>query len=303
MRNISHSTITHYLKCRESYRLADLQGYSLIEKPSDPKVGLVVHAAMDPFWEHQGEIRQAMEAEAAKLRLDPYETEMAIALVSGYVATWNPKHYAPAKTEVKFRILREGYQLTGVLDAHLGGNTIVEHKTTGQDIRPGSDYWLTRRADLQMGMYWLCAPDLGIKPERIIYDVIHRPDIEPKRATPEAERKYTKATKTEPARLYWNQRETDETPAEYSKRVVDKILADPERHYQRRTLVVLQHEAERCARDLETIALDMLMVDAETPAPRTGLATGSCARCDFKAQCLEGAEWDMSRFRKRDTIR
>jgi hypothetical protein len=66
---------------------------------------------------------------------------------------------------------------------------VVEHKTTSSDIGPGSAYWAKLTLDTQVSAY-LGAHE-GV--EGMLYDVIRKPGIRPYKATPPADRKYTKA--------------------------------------------------------------------------------------------------------------
>lgn len=120
---------------------------------------------------------------------------------------------------------------------------IWERKTSGEDITPGSPYWVRLTLDPQISMYIELAKSLGFDVNSILYDVLYKPKLKPLLATPECDRKYTQPTKKEPVpRLYANQRTRDETPEEYGERVMDSIASAPDKHYQRRTIARLEHE-------------------------------------------------------------
>ncbi len=66
-----------------------------------------------------------------------------------------------------------------------GRIALIEHKTTGDSIKPDSDYWRRAKLSGQVTFYYLAAldsPDLP-DPQLIIYDVIRKPAIEPKKLT------------------------------------------------------------------------------------------------------------------------
>ena len=126
---------------------------------------------------------------------------------------------------------------------------IVERKTAGEDISPGSLYWLRLVMDVQISTYLDLAESLGIFADGVLYDVLYKPKLKPLLATPVDQRKYTKATAKEPQRLYANQRDRDETPEEYGKRVLASIAEAPDKHYQRREIVRLQNEREEARAD------------------------------------------------------
>jgi hypothetical protein len=119
---------------------------------------------------------------------------------------------------------------------------LSEIKTSGEDITPGSPYWTRLLMDVQVSLYIEAARSLGIEAEGVLYDVLYKPKLRPLLATPEADRKYTKAKAGEPSRLYANQRDRDETPEEYGERVLKSIAESPDSHYQRRTIVRLERE-------------------------------------------------------------
>jgi hypothetical protein len=115
---------------------------------------------------------------------------------------------------------------------------LVERKTAGEDITPGAPFWMRLLMDVQSSIYLQGASALGIEAEGILYDVLYKPKLKPLLATPLEARKYRKKDGS----LYENQRDRDETPEEYGKRVLDSIVAAPEAHYQRRIIVRLERE-------------------------------------------------------------
>lgn len=115
---------------------------------------------------------------------------------------------------------------------------VVEHKTSGEAITPGSIYWRRLLLDVQPDIYISGAASLGKDCIGVLYDVLAKPKLQPKMATPVDKRKYVQGT----SRLYANQRLTDETPGEFEKRCIDKIKDDPNAFYQRATVVRLERE-------------------------------------------------------------
>lgn len=62
---------------------------------------------------------------------------------------------------------------------------ILEHKTTGDSIKPNSDYWIRAKMSGQVTYYYKAAtddPDLP-NPDLVLYDVIRKPSIEPSKLT------------------------------------------------------------------------------------------------------------------------
>ena len=60
---------------------------------------------------------------------------------------------------------------------------IMEHKTTGESIEPGSDYWLVAELDPQTLRYAYAARKLGHAVETVVRDVVRKPSIRPRKIT------------------------------------------------------------------------------------------------------------------------
>jgi hypothetical protein len=207
--------------------------------------------------------------EHATPETDAYELARAEAMLEGYDARWSGERYEVLGVEVEFRAPlvnpesgarsrtfdRAGKEDVIVRDVD-GREFIIEHKSAGEDIGPGSSFWARLRMGGQAAGYIRGAEALGYRPEGVIYDVARKPDLRPFKATPVSDRKYTKPTvdkKTgivlDRGRLYANQRETDETVDEYRDRVRAAIAEDPDRYYQRGLVVRL--EAQMTEADAE----------------------------------------------------
>ena len=171
---------------------------------------------------------------------------------------------------------------------------VVEHKTTSSDITPGSTYWRKLTLDTQVSQY-LGATE-GV--EGMLYDVIRKPGIKPFKATPEADRKYTKA-----GTLYAAQRERDETPEEYAVRLRADISEGPNKYYARGIIVRLPSERIEAARDTWLVAgsiRESMRLDAWPRNPGSCDAYGRT--CDYWAVCAgETTIEDATRFRTAET--
>jgi len=168
------------------------------------------------------------------------------------------------------------YQLAGVIDVILqdlddGRKYLLEHKTTNLDVSEGSEYWRRLRIDGQISMYYDGAAALGHEVSGCIYDVIVRPAHEQLLATPIEARTYTKGKPCkfckgtgkiseveierncsvcagtswiEPPRLYSAQRDKDETVEEYTQRLEEVVISDPNRFLSRGMVVRLEKEMD-----------------------------------------------------------
>ena len=157
---------------------------------------------------------------------------------------------------------------------------VREYKTCGEDIGPDSDYWLRLRCDAQISLYFLAAQQLGYDVSTVLYDVTRKPTISPYRATPIDKRKYTKENK-----LYANQREADETPAEFGARLHDDIRSRPDFYYQRREIPRLQDE-------LDTFQIELWQQADQIREARRhnrwfrNVGPFTCGHCEFAQICL-----------------
>lgn len=151
---------------------------------------------------------------------------------------------------------------------------LIEHKSSSEDLTVGADYWKRLRMDTQISHYYEGAAANGTPVDTCTYDVLRKPDQRRLKATPESERKYTQEKTrrcdctgtgkkkappdpacaacggvgeivTEPPRLYANQRERDETPAEYLDRCRAAIAEEPASFYRREEIVRLEREVDQ----------------------------------------------------------
>jgi hypothetical protein len=256
-----------YRRCAEEYRRRYVEGLvPLGEKAAPLRVGTATHAGL----EARAKARmagsrdgwEAVEAELSKPpadlanALDPYDAQLVRELLRGYCVRWADEDVEYVAVEAEFEAphtnpetggVSRTWQHAGKMDGvvRVGGRLLLlEHKTTSQDIGPGSTYWQALLLDPQVTLYFAGARALGHEVEGCLYDVIGKPKVRPLRATPPEARKYTKA-----GTLYAGQRETDESPEEYGARVREELAAHPDRYYQRGEVVRLERDEQAFAFD------------------------------------------------------
>jgi len=132
-------------------------------------------------------------------------------LVGGYVRYWSGERdeIAHMEPEIEFgpdpicgsRTFYGAGKIDGLAGLKDGRVALVEHKTTGEDISDGAEYWLRLSFNPQLYKYWIALADRGIVPDTVIYDVIRKPTIKPGK---------------------------DETPQEYAARVLDDCTGEAE---------------------------------------------------------------------------
>jgi PD-(D/E)XK nuclease superfamily len=141
-----------------------------------------------------------------------------------------------------------------------------EHKTTSEDISPGSSYWLrVTTVDPQITLYVNGLRAIGIDCRGIVYDVLRKP----------AHRPSSKG----------------ETPEHFEKRVLAAISEDPARYYQRSNPVRLTGELRECEADVWQTSVQIGASHLTNAWPRNHDACMQWGRaCDFFGVCSNTAD-------------
>lgn len=281
MLKISTSEVSAFKECRELHRLQ----YVLRIRPKkyvirSLQTGTGVHGGIEALRV------DGIDAAFDKLtESDPYELAKQQAMVAGHAARWHDDGLKPLAVEQYFTLARDTYVLHGYLDEIAedaeGKQCVVERKTTSMDLDVGSPYWATLTIDDQIGVYLPGARALGFDPQYVVYDVIRKPALEPKK-------------KTENPRFrldglpYANTRLEDESIFDYRSRLIEKMCERPEQYFARKKLVRLDEEEKSHRRDLLRIVDEMSTTyDApHIPAPKS---PGACKRygriCEYLPVC------------------
>jgi len=291
---ITNSRARAYRRCPRFHELAYERGIRPVETSEPLRFGALFHALLEAHF--GGEFFEWPP------ELDPFERARLEILYTGYTARWDAAGWRVEAVEREFQYPIDRWTVAGKIDLIVrlpsGQVWIVEHKTTSEDISPGSPYWQKLRLDSQISTYLEGARSIGYDPVGCIYDVIARPALRPLKATPEESRKYTKA-----GFLYANQRATDETVEEYAERLKADILDAPDRYYQRGEVVRLEREREAAAQDLLDTARSIDDAQLTRRWPRTPEACFGWNRpCDYWAICTGQASTDSPQYRTVDNI-
>ena len=142
-----------------------------------------------------------------------------------------------------------------------GRLAVMEHKTSGSDLAPESDYWKRLRIDSQISNYCLGARSLGHAVETVLYDVTRKPSIRLKKT---------------------------ETVAQYSERLIADIGERPDWYFARREIPRLNSDLTEAAFDLWQTAQIVGDCDRLNRWPRN---TSSCigfGRCSHFDLCTNG---------------
>lgn len=227
------------------------------------RFGTLMHRALELWWKgwQLPEEQRLTVALAAIKAEDPYEAAKARVMMIGYHLRWSAEleYFEVLGVEVKFEVeLRNPatgaasrtWRLAGkvdvlVRDIRTRQKRLIEHKTSAEDLSPGSNYFKRLRIDGQVSVYFEGARSLGHDVADCIYDVLGKPSHRPLKATPEESRKYTKG-----GQLYAAQRDRDETPEEYEARIGAAVAEAPEKYFVRVEVVRLEEEMKDALLDV-----------------------------------------------------
>jgi hypothetical protein len=310
---ITTSSIKCKNRCPREYQFRVEQGIDSIESSRALNWGRVWDAVQAQLWSGlttwaASWAVNAGRADPAWLALDEVDRINIEVLAYGYVEYWRQAQASIKLLGVKLQFstpLRNPetgrisplWDLAGELDAMARENNrllIVEHKSSSDDIGPGSIYWELLKIDSQCSNYFEGSRSLGYEPDAVLYDVVRKPLLKRLLATPEEDRKYTKPTKNNPeSRLYANQRDHDETLDEYRQRLIEDVASRPEWYFSRAEVVRLESEEVEAGGDVWETAQSINQCQHRGRWPRN---TQSCRRynklCAFWSVCTGSATLD-----------
>lgn len=218
--------------------------------------------------------RPSKALQAALAAVDASSTDPIVAakirgLMHGYDRRWGDHDYevlaveyyldSPLTNPETMKTSRT-FRAAGKIDLKLRRNcrrTIVDHKTTSQDIQdPSGAYWRQLAVEGQVSHYELLEWANGDKIDDAVWDVVRKPTISPKKLTKAevrsvvANRKYFDwpISDTSVQDVAVNERET---PEMYEARLAfDCTRERPEWYFQRRTIPRLDAEILEYAQEL-----------------------------------------------------
>lgn len=307
---ITVSRAKSFRRCPRHHHYAYELGFRSAADAGPLAFGKLWHAMLELWWRPGPGVPLAEIFATLPPELDPFERVKLEELMNGYDARWSDVVLVPLAVETEFETdlvnpqsgaASRTWRLAGKIDAIAREGErvyVVEHKTTSEDVSPGSPYWQKLRLDSQVSTYLVGARALGHEPEGVLYDVVAKPQLRPLKATPVEQRKYRKSD----GALYESQRAEDETPEEFRSRLRAAILANPERYYARGDVVRLLNEEQDAAFDMWQTARAIREAELANRWPRNPDACFQWARaCEFFDVCTGAARLeDTSRFRKID---
>jgi hypothetical protein len=310
---LTNSRAKSFRRCARHHLYAYEQGVRPVTKAGPLKFGAWFHLMLEAWWDaatDQLGVALAVLEDPHADELDAFDRVRAQELMLGYDARWGDEPLMVERVEAQFecelrnpetRRPSQTWMLAGKIDAIAkrdGRPWIVEHKTTSEDISPGSTYWQKLRLDTQVSTYFIGAESLGFAVEGCIYDVIKKPSMKPLEATPNDKRKY-KADGT----LYAAQRDRDETPEEFRERFRAYVSEHLIELFQRGDVVRMQGELDDATFDLWQTARLIREAELASRHPRNPDNCFQWSRpCDYWEVCIGAASIDdATKFRKAET--
>lgn len=161
----------------------------------------------------------------------------------------------------------------------------MEHKSSSEDIGPGSMYWRKLQLDAQIAGYLVGARALGFEPDAILYDVLRKPALRPYEVN--------------------SKRSVPESPEEYRDRCIENIAEKPDHYYQRGVVVRLEDERLDAAYDAWQTAEQIRLARNANRWPRNVDACSQYNRlCEYWAACAgESTIDDPLRFERGEVHR
>lgn len=333
------------------------EGFQEVRPPGTVRFGTLFHAGLEAWWRSHAKLprrppdridslwkepvtRLAEALEAVRAKWDGenwFDLVKAEVLLTGYELRWGDEPLNALAVEAEFRgplrnpatgSASRTWRLGGKIDViveeiRYRSTKIMEHKTSSEDISPGSEYWRRLRMDGQVSQYFEGAKLLGYPVDGCIYDVIGKPALRPLRI-PLVDGdgiKIVKATrmvgtyavgdriKTADGKRWRQTGDTElgfvvetreETPEEFRIRLADHIAENPDRYYQRGDVVRLEQDVREAQFDTWQMAQTIAAAKKAGAFPRN---QDSCVRygrtCEFFDVCTGAASLDdRTRFVK-----
>jgi len=299
--HVSVSELRAFLRCRREHTYLYTLGIEPVTEAHSFVFGKLIHKALEAWWRSLGQDRldNALDAIEAWLSarpgaIDRFDRVRVEQMIIAYHAQWADHEFEPIAVECEFVAPIEHaltgepsdrVALSGRIDAlardRRGFVWVIEHKTA-QDAGAGP-YWERLRIDMQCSGYIFGARALGYNPAGVLFDVLEKPRLKPRMASPK--------------------HPEDETPDAYSHRLAGHFSEHPP--CQRGVVVLLDKDEQQARLDLWWAAHELVVqrerVRAGETAPRTPDACFRYGRmCEFFGPCTNSADLSDERlFRHR----
>lgn len=323
--------------CRRRHQYQFLLGYRPTEDAAALRFGTLIHHALEAWWlaaKAQRPVDEWLNAAMTALaerEADELDLARAQVMVMGYHLRWAGEPYEVLAVEAEFNAplrnpltgrVSQVWRLGGKVDVlardlRTGSVCLIEHKTTSEDVSPGSDYWKRLRMDGQVSTYFEGARHLGHDVAVCVYDVLAKPKHTLK-AVPLLDDHGNKVVldasgeRVRTAQGKWRQtgdaaqgyvlQTRPETLDEYKARLVEELGAEPQRYWCRGDVVRLEAELHGALLDTWQLAQSLREEQLAGRYPRNPDACMAPGRtCPFFAVCAGEASIDDERLFTRST--
>lgn len=304
-RDLTNSMRSKFASCHRAYKIAYVDMIRPAVDSAALSFGTAMHRLLEGYWSAEGFAIPEVSMD------DPYVNATLHALFNGYVSRYgkdDSERFENVGSEIGFTAplmnpetgaVSKTWHLAGKIDAiakerSTGRHYVVEHKTTSQDIGPGSDYWRKIPIDGQVSGYFVGAKVNGYEVDVCLYDVIRKPTIRPSQNIPvldenglkivayvdSGERAYKKdGTPRQSAGEGMELVTREETVDEWFDRLSADIASRPDYYYSRLEVV-------RSENDLAEYLFDMWAVGREiADAERMGRFSRNPNACSVYGTC------------------
>lgn len=340
-RPLTYSAQACYKMCRRKYHNLYVLAVRK-EKESEPLlVGKAFHYGLEllksktPMSEVERILREERETVPPWVQ-SPEEfehwkvqTEMVVCLVRGWGWRWQKHKVDWVANEQEFNVpfvnpetgkRSATFSQAGKMDAlaSINGKLVLfEHKTSGEEITPGSDYWIKLQQDTQISWYLVAAQLMGHEVDTIMYDVVRKPTISPKQpltglsaddkdALVSSGKYYGRTFPLSEVRFAVgrpdprgkNKTPGMETPGMFGARLMAEMYTNHGRYFRRQEIHRNEDDLEAARREFWSLAVDLRETEkaAENYGPSAWFRnTMVCQRpykCEFWEPCMGGLSLD-----------
>ncbi len=299
VQRLSHSRLKSARACSRLHHYEYELGYRPTEDASPLRFGKLFDVGLEAWWlaaqagaPQEDWLAAALQTFAGEA--DPFDRARAQVLLTGYHLRWKDEPFEVLAVQPQFEAqlvnpatgrASRTWVLAGKLDAVVrdlrdGAVCVLESKTSGEDISPGSEYWKRLRLDGQVSVYFDGARALGFEAVRCVYDVAAKPKLRPLQVN--------------------SKRAEPETPDEFRERVATAVAEEPGKYFARGEVVRLEQELEDARFDAWQLAE---RIREDRNAGRHPRNPDSCSRygrtCPFFGVCTGEASLEDARLFRR----
>lgn len=263
----------------------------------------------------------ALEESAPESNLDERGSRIISTIkgmMAGYHIKWNEQKWTTLSIEEEFHVpiynpesgaKSRLYTFAGKFDGTVTDDTgrvyLLEHKTTSQDILdPSSSYWRQLLVDSQINSYMLAGHIQGREFAGVVYDVVRKPSIKPKRISKKDQSVLLSHGLYLDVKVSNEARSLDfESPELFGIRVTKEYLSNPNRFYQRRTVHRLESEVIDFATELSHISEEVYRTELHGTDYRNSASCHSFnTPCEYLSLCSNHDSEDSGNWAKQGQV-